>query len=154
MYLDSLTPLHFSVGHGTFGIGADLGYGGRRVQVGKRDYVYALSTHALARIADLLAGRYSSFRCSVVIDEDVSPEWGEADFGAGEGSFPLVVNEGIFAGGREAMLALDETIRNMPAAPRWMESTSRVWWRSQFEFHLSLACLEAGVELDRMENGR
>jgi predicted O-methyltransferase YrrM len=69
-----------------------------------------------------------------------------------ESSFPLAVNDGIFAAGREAMLALDGTIQAMPAAQQWLASTSWVWWRNQFVFNLALARLDAGTELDATYN--
>ncbi|HYI08044.1 MAG TPA: CmcI family methyltransferase [Thermoanaerobaculia bacterium] len=69
-----------------------------------------------------------------------------------EAAFPLVVNDGIFAAGRTAMLELDATIRAMDHAQQWMESTSWVWWRNQFLFNLALARNRAGVELDRSYN--
>src|ERR1051325_6664073 len=71
---------------------------------------------------------------------------------AGEAAFPLVANDGLFAGSRAAMLALDETIRAMPAARQWVASTMWVWWRNQFIFNLALARMRAGVELDPSYN--
>src|SRR5262249_27765884 len=39
----------------------------------------------------------------------------------GEGAYPLVVNDGLFAAGRPAMLTLDATIRNWSWAPAWVD---------------------------------
>jgi hypothetical protein len=69
-----------------------------------------------------------------------------------EAAYPLVVNDGLFAGSREALLALDGTIRAMPQAEPWMAATSWVWWRNQFIFNLALARLDAAVELDGAYN--
>lgn len=80
MYLDSLTPLHSSVGYGSVGTGGELGYEARRVRVRDRDFEHALSTHAPARLTFDLGGRYSAFRCSVALNDDVPAGWGHADF--------------------------------------------------------------------------
>jgi predicted O-methyltransferase YrrM len=66
----------------------------------------------------------------------------------GEGEYPLVVNDGTFAAGREAMLDLDRTIRAFPQAAHWVDERRDVWWRNQFVFNLALARLQCGVELD------
>jgi predicted O-methyltransferase YrrM len=66
----------------------------------------------------------------------------------GEGAYPLVVNDGLFAGSRSAMLALDSTIRAMPGAAVWSDERHNIWWRNQFIFNLALARLQCGVELD------
>ncbi len=65
-----------------------------------------------------------------------------------EAAYPLVVNDGIFAGGRAALLALDGVIRLMPNAAAWADDHRTVWWRNQFVFNLALARLRCGVELD------
>jgi predicted O-methyltransferase YrrM len=69
-----------------------------------------------------------------------------------DASYPLVVNDGIFAGSRSAMLALDATIRGMPEASRWVDEHPTVRWRNQFVFNLALARLRCGVELDSAYN--
>jgi predicted O-methyltransferase YrrM len=66
----------------------------------------------------------------------------------GEGAYPFVVNDGLFAGSRSALLALDSTIRAMPGAAAWTDEQRNVWWRNQFIFNLALARLQCGVELD------
>jgi predicted O-methyltransferase YrrM len=70
----------------------------------------------------------------------------------GEGEYPLVVNDGIFAGGRAALLALDGAIRAMKHAPSWIDGHSRIRWRNQFVFNLALARLNCGAELDATYN--
>lgn len=70
----------------------------------------------------------------------------------GEGAYPLVVNDGIFAGTRGALLALDATIRGWAEAPRWVDERRDVWWRNQAVFNLALAHLRCGVELDGAYN--
>lgn len=70
----------------------------------------------------------------------------------GEGAYPLVVNDGLFAGGRAALLALDGTIRAMTQAPAWTDERRDIWWRNQFVFNLALARLHCGVELDETYN--
>jgi predicted O-methyltransferase YrrM len=69
-----------------------------------------------------------------------------------EEAYPLVVNDGLFAGGRTALLALDGVIRAMPQASAWTDGHERVWWRNQFIFNLALARLRCGVELDASYN--
>lgn len=71
---------------------------------------------------------------------------------AAEGAFPLIANDGIFAGDRAALLAIDTTIRAMPRAREWMEAKPRIAWRNQFIFNLALARLRSGVELDPSYN--
>ncbi len=70
----------------------------------------------------------------------------------GEGEYPFVVNDGIFAGGRTALLALDGAIRAMPGATTWVDAHARIWWRNQFVFNLALARLGCGAELDAAYN--
>ena len=69
-----------------------------------------------------------------------------------EGSYPLVVNDGLFAGSRKALLSLDNDIRAMTEAPKWTDERSDIWWRNQFVFNLSLARLQNGVELNPKYN--
>ena len=70
----------------------------------------------------------------------------------GEGAYTLVVNDGLFAGSREALLALDNTIRSMPQAVEWTDERRDIWWRNQFVFNLALAQMNCGVELDPVYN--
>jgi predicted O-methyltransferase YrrM len=70
----------------------------------------------------------------------------------GEGSYSLVVNDGLFAGSRSALLALDSAIRAMPGARAWTDEQHNIWWRNQFIFNLALARLQCGVELDAVYN--
>ncbi|MFL6256309.1 MAG: NPCBM/NEW2 domain-containing protein [Pyrinomonadaceae bacterium] len=69
-----------------------------------------------------------------------------------EGGYALVVNDGLFAAGREALLALDETIRGWEGARSWVDERADVWWRNQFVFNLALARLNCGVELSGVYN--
>jgi len=67
----------------------------------------------------------------------------------GEGEYPLVINDGMFAGTAAALSAVDGVIRRMPEAIAWMEERRHVcWWRNQFLFNLALARLHCGVEVD------
>jgi predicted O-methyltransferase YrrM len=70
----------------------------------------------------------------------------------GESAYALVVNDGLFAGGRAAMLALDGVIREMPEAARWVDEHPQIRWRNQFVFNLALARLQCGAELDAAYN--
>jgi predicted O-methyltransferase YrrM len=69
-----------------------------------------------------------------------------------EGSYPLVANDGIFAGGREALLTLDATIRAMPGAVAWLDARPDLPWRNQYVFNLAVASLGMGVELTESYN--
>jgi predicted O-methyltransferase YrrM len=69
-----------------------------------------------------------------------------------EDSYPLVVNDGLFAGSRSALLALDGMIRAMPAAAKWIDERQGISWRNQFIFNLVLARLRCGVELEPIYN--
>jgi hypothetical protein len=68
--------------------------------------------------------------------------------GADVGAYPLVVNDGVFAGSRGALLALDACIRAMPGAVAWCDERPAIAWRNQAIFNLALARLAGGVELD------
>ncbi len=70
----------------------------------------------------------------------------------GEHAYPLVVNDGLFAGSRNALLALDGAIRAMPQAATWVDQYRHIRWRNQFIFNLALARLDCGVELDSTYN--
>lgn len=70
------------------------------------------------------------------------------EYVAGEGAYSFIINDGMFAGGKEAMLMLDCTIRCMEKAPRWVDERSDHRWRNQFVFNLALAHLDCAVELD------
>jgi predicted O-methyltransferase YrrM len=70
----------------------------------------------------------------------------------GEATYPLTVNDGTFAGGRTALLALDSFIRSLPKAAAWTDERRDIWWRNQFIFNLALARLQCGVELDPAYN--
>jgi predicted O-methyltransferase YrrM len=70
----------------------------------------------------------------------------------GEGAYPLVVNDGLYAASRDAMLALDEVIRGWDGARAWVDEREDVWWRNQFVFNLALARLGCGVELSPVYN--
>lgn len=69
-----------------------------------------------------------------------------------EAMYSLVVNDGIFAGSRTALMRLDNTIRDMPQAARWTDERKDIWWRNQFVFNLALAKLLSGVELETTYN--
>ncbi|HEX8149849.1 MAG TPA: NPCBM/NEW2 domain-containing protein [Pyrinomonadaceae bacterium] len=69
-----------------------------------------------------------------------------------ESAYPFVVNDGLFAGGRAALDALDAVIRSMPKAVEWADAHPHYSWRNQFIFNLALARLDCGVELDPSYN--
>jgi predicted O-methyltransferase YrrM len=70
----------------------------------------------------------------------------------GEGAYPLVVNDGLFAASRAALLALDDVVRRWAAAPAWVDERRDIWWRNQAVFNLALAHLRCGVQLDDAYN--
>ncbi len=78
---------------------------------------------------------------------------GTDDFGRllgdpdGEPGYPLVVNEGFFAGSRTALDGLAETLRSMRGVSEWIDQRPDNWWRSQFIFNLALARRRCGVQL-------
>ena len=69
-----------------------------------------------------------------------------------EEHYSLIVNDGLFAGDRSALLALDGAIRAIPQASSWVDAHPRVAWRNQFIFNLALARLQCGVELGSIYN--
>lgn len=67
----------------------------------------------------------------------------------GEADYPLVVNDGLFAGDREAMMSLQSELSGLGKGIAWMEEKARsCWWRNQFLFNLALARRNLGWELD------
>jgi len=72
---------------------------------------------------------------------------------AQERSYPLVINDGFFAGDRNAFIALDRVIRGWPEAAPWIEEgVGTLQIRTQFISNLVLAHLFCGVELDPIFN--
>jgi hypothetical protein len=69
-----------------------------------------------------------------------------------EGAYALVVNDGLFAASRPALLALDRIVAGMSWAPDWIDERRDIGWRNQFVFNLALAKLGCGVELDGIYN--
>src|SRR5579871_3905951 len=71
-----------------------------------------------------------------------------------ERMYPLSINDGVFAGSRQALLCLDRTIRDMgPEAIAWMDDPKvHCPWRNQFLFNLALARLNCGVEINGVYN--
>lgn len=70
------------------------------------------------------------------------------DPGSPLASYPLVVNDGLFAGDREALLALDQAVRGLPGAIDWVDENPAIDWRNQFVFNTAIAGLGNVVELD------
>jgi hypothetical protein len=68
--------------------------------------------------------------------------------------YPLGVNDGVFAGRREAMLALDRELRAMPNAAAWVAECGPATMRNQFVFNLVLAQRDCAVELDPRFNAQ
>lgn len=69
-----------------------------------------------------------------------------------EGNYGLIVNDGLFAGSRRALLGVDNLIRNMSNAAAWVDHYPDHGWRNQFVFNLALARLRCAVELDTRYN--
>ena len=69
-----------------------------------------------------------------------------------EPAYPLVVNDGLFAGSRNALLAVDGVIAGMREAEAWLAERPDISWRNQFIFNLALARLDCGVPLDSTYN--
>ena len=62
--------------------------------------------------------------------------------------FDLIVNDGLFAGDREALLGIDGLLRRWTEAPQWIDERADVTWRNQYVFNLALAYLNCAVEMD------
>lgn len=66
-----------------------------------------------------------------------------------EGAYSLIVNDGVFAGDRLGLLALDLQVRAMlPYSLQWIANIPGHGARNQFLFNLALATLDCGVALD------
>lgn len=111
-----------------------------------RESVLAVREGNSAYFADVESVFRLAYRAS---DDDIARIAGSD---GGEGTYSLVVNDGIFAGSREALLALDSTIRGWEGAAAWTDERRDVWWRNQGVFNLALAHLRCGVELDGAYN--
>jgi len=79
-HLDDLRPAYSKVGHGQLGINGDLGYEGKRVEIGGRRTAHALSAHAPSELHFELDGSYDQFSAEVAINDDVSGPITSADF--------------------------------------------------------------------------
>lgn len=68
-------------------------------------------------------------------------------------AFPLVVNDGIFAGTRAALCGLDDFLRGVDAPAGWVDDPGKnILWRNQFVLNLALAQTRSGVKLDSRYN--
>ena len=102
----------------------------------------------------ILVAREGNGNDSMTLQQAYSSFYGGSDadahrfFTAAEGSYRPVVNDGVFAGKKAALLALDGVIRNLEGAAEWVDQRRDIWWRNQFIFNLALSKLRCGVELD------
>lgn len=80
MYLDNLPLQQASVGYGQLGTHGNLGYEGKSVQVKRKHYKHALSTHPPAHLAFNLGGRFSRFYCHLALNDDVGAGASHAEF--------------------------------------------------------------------------
>ena len=69
---------------------------------------------------------------------------------AREYDYNIVINSGLYAGPKKALLSLDNEIRAMmPEAAFWeSHALPDVWWREQAIMNLALARLNSAVVLD------
>jgi hypothetical protein len=65
-----------------------------------------------------------------------------------EAAYPFVVNDGVFAGSRQALLGIDGVLRSLPDAISWVDELPDHGWRNQFVFNLALARLNCAAKLD------
>jgi hypothetical protein len=79
-YLDVLPLEGATVGYGSLGLHGRLGYEDKLVAFGGKSFEHALSSHAPARLAFRLGGRYSRFRSRVALNDDVPAGASEASF--------------------------------------------------------------------------
>lgn len=67
-------------------------------------------------------------------------------------SYQLIANDGLFAGKRAAINALDTSIRSFYKPSEWIDAKGGVPWRNQAVFNLHLAYLNCGQELSSRFN--
>jgi glycosyltransferase involved in cell wall biosynthesis len=67
-------------------------------------------------------------------------------------SYPLIVNDGLFAGKRASLNALDSVLRSFHSPSEWIDASDGVPWRNQAIFNLALAYLSCGQELNPQFN--
>jgi lipopolysaccharide biosynthesis glycosyltransferase len=68
-----------------------------------------------------------------------------------ERKYALVINDGVFAGSRQALLKIDSLLRTWSKAHEWVFEWGDTF-RNQFVFNLALAHLQCGVELNERYN--
>jgi predicted O-methyltransferase YrrM len=81
-----------------------------------------------------------------------SPSQAHDLFDEESAAYPLVVNDGVFAGARQALIALDSQMRAMPRLHDWLDTPVAARLGNQFIFNLALAQSGSGIELDPIYN--
>lgn len=72
-----------------------------------------------------------------------------------ERDYPLVINNGVYAGSKKAILGLESLIRStLPNSAYWEKFaiSSKVFWREQAIFNIALARGDMGVGIDEIYN--
>lgn len=64
------------------------------------------------------------------------------------GHHPFVINDGVFAGSRTALSALEAELRALPGMEHWVDERPDILWRNQFAANVALARLGTAVQLD------
>lgn len=79
-WVDQLVPVFVEVGYGQLGLGGDLGYEGKRVEVCGELFPHAISAHAGSRLKFQLNGKYTHFCSQVALNDDIPFDASSADF--------------------------------------------------------------------------
>ena len=99
------------------------------------------------------APRTSIFACrDAYLPQDLTETlhryYGGSAVDFGEDHFDFVINDGVLAAHRDALLAADAFMRAIPNAAEWADEPGPLVGRNQFLFNLHLARSGMGVELD------
>lgn len=104
-YLDALPLEDASVGYGSLGLHGRLGYEDKLVAFAGDSFPHALSSHAPARLAFRLGGRYSRFRSRVALNDDVPSGATHATFSVFADNRLLAVAPHVAPGGSQLLEA-------------------------------------------------
>lgn len=72
-----------------------------------------------------------------------------------EKQYPLVVNNGVYIGGKQSILSLEHAVRSAAPNSIYWENrkiTEKYYWREQGVFNLALAKYDIGIPMDYMFN--
>ena len=79
-WLDQMQPTSREVGYGQIGLGGELGYEGKRVEICGLAFPHAISAHAPSRLCFTVDCRFTHFCSQVALNDDIASADSSADF--------------------------------------------------------------------------